>query len=611
MLKLCKRKLVHLMVTFTYFGFWNIIINTSASESLKSGNYVHGVMDLFQPPICSTSRNYCLSFTTIGEHVYLVVLDSRTTFVAWIANRDDPIANFTSNAALTLDSSGVLQIERDSGNPITLYPPSLPTYTAIILMNKTFIATLRESGNFVLQQNHTNGPKSLLWQSFDYPTDVILPGMKLGVHHKARMKWSIVSFSFPDSPSSGPFSLEWEPNVKQLVIKRKGIIYWASGQLRNNTEFENIPQSMFKYSILNNKYEKSITFKARNDQYYAPWKLTNEGVLLDGSGKYIARADKCGGHNNDGGCRKWNVLACRLNETFQFDSINTTIKYVDHFNHSVDPDFNFTISDCKAACWRNCDCVGFSTLFANGTGCYFVYEAFDNIQPGSDIFYMLNIGTNHKHPDTSLNLKGLHSKWKLIIGITVVTSFMLCGCLLCIARKRRQISLKDEKGIITEHTAHHLKTPQGFEDSNGNGTSKEYEHDLRFFGYASIMEATNGFSSKNELGKGGFGPVYKAWELWKENQSLKLLDPALYDLVVHDEVLRCIHIGLLCVEECPIHRPTMLEVLSMLTNANENLPLHKRPAFYFNDEKVITNENQKHPKIDSINAMSSSDFSAR
>jgi len=32
---------------------------------------------------------------------------------------------------------------------------------------------------------------------------------------------------------------------------------------------------------------------------------------------------------------------------------------------------------------------------------------------------------------------------------------------------------------------------------------------LKLFNYTSVMEATNGFSSENKLGQGGFGPVYK------------------------------------------------------------------------------------------------------
>ena len=45
-----------------------------------------------------------------------------------------------------------------------------------------------------------------------------------------------------------------------------------------------------------------------------------------------------------------------------------------------------------------------------------------------------------------------------------------------------------------------------------------------------------------------------------------------------DEVLRCIQIGLLCVQESAIDRPTMLTIIFMLGN-NSALPFPKQPAF--------------------------------
>jgi hypothetical protein len=33
--------------------------------------------------------------------------------------------------------------------------------------------------------------------------------------------------------------------------------------------------------------------------------------------------------------------------------------------------------------------------------------------------------------------------------------------------------------------------------------------DLKLFSYSTIIVATNGFSSENKLGQGGFGPVFK------------------------------------------------------------------------------------------------------
>jgi len=46
---------------------------------------------------------------------------------------------------------------------------------------------------------------TFLWQSFDYPTDSLLPGMKLGVNRKTGHNWSLVSWFTPSTPASGPF----------------------------------------------------------------------------------------------------------------------------------------------------------------------------------------------------------------------------------------------------------------------------------------------------------------------------------------------------------------------------------------------------------------------
>lgn len=37
-------------------------------------------------------------------------------------------------------------------------------------------------------------------------------------------------------------------------------------------------------------------------------------------------------------------------------------------------------------------------------------------------------------------------------------------------------------------------------------------HGLKVFDYALVLAASNGFSSENKLGQGGFGPVYKVIE---------------------------------------------------------------------------------------------------
>ncbi|CAI9267020.1 unnamed protein product [Lactuca saligna] len=84
-----------------------------------------------------------------------------------------------------------------------------------------------------------------------------------------------------------------------------------------------------------------------------------------------------------------------------------------------------------------------------------------------------------------------------------------------------------------------------------------------------------------------------AWEQWNEGRSLELMDPILEESCNPKEVMTCIHVGLLCVQEHAMDRPTMLEVISMLTNEKMHLPEPKRPAFYIerHDADSVRNAN--------------------
>ncbi|XP_058197242.1 G-type lectin S-receptor-like serine/threonine-protein kinase At1g11330 isoform X2 [Rhododendron vialii] len=69
------------------------------------------------------------------------------------------------------------------------------------------------------------------------------------------------------------------------------------------------------------------------------------------------------------------------------------------------------------------------------------------------------------------------------------------------------------------------------------------------------------------------------WRLWNEGNSELLIDPRITCRDFQMEILRCIHIGLLCVQEFAIERPNMSTVLSMLSSEIANLPKPKQPAF--------------------------------
>lgn len=77
-----------------------------------------------------------------------------------------------------------------------------------------------------------------------------------------------------------------------------------------------------------------------------------------------------------------------------------------------------------------------------------------------------------------------------------------------------------------------------------------------------------------------------AWELWQEGKYHEFLDPILRERYSTNEVVRCIQIGLLCVQEDVDDRPTMAMIIHMLNNHSVTLPSPLSPsAFLLRDEK--------------------------
>lgn len=71
------------------------------------------------------------------------------------------------------------------------------------------------------------------------------------------------------------------------------------------------------------------------------------------------------------------------------------------------------------------------------------------------------------------------------------------------------------------------------------------------------------------------------WNSWRQGRALDLVDPSLMSTTNSTrEMVRCIHIGLLCVQENPVDRPTMVQVGLMLTSMSLTLPVPSQPAFF-------------------------------
>ncbi|CAN0896947.1 G-type lectin S-receptor-like serine/threonine-protein kinase At4g03230 [Linum grandiflorum] len=69
------------------------------------------------------------------------------------------------------------------------------------------------------------------------------------------------------------------------------------------------------------------------------------------------------------------------------------------------------------------------------------------------------------------------------------------------------------------------------------------------------------------------------WGYWREEKAMEVMDQSLSETCVAHELLRCVNVALLCVQEDPNDRPTMANVLFMLGSDAASLGRPKEPAF--------------------------------
>ncbi|TMW90085.1 hypothetical protein EJD97_016217 [Solanum chilense] len=70
-----------------------------------------------------------------------------------------------------------------------------------------------------------------------------------------------------------------------------------------------------------------------------------------------------------------------------------------------------------------------------------------------------------------------------------------------------------------------------------------------------------------------------AWRLWMEDRALDMMDQTIVDTFEDKEVIKCVNVALLCVQEDPGDRPTMSNVVVMLGGESMTLPRPSQPHF--------------------------------
>ncbi|CAN6330813.1 unnamed protein product [Urochloa humidicola] len=96
-----------------------------------------------------------------------------------------------------------------------------------------------------------------------------------------------------------------------------------------------------------------------------------------------------------------------------------------------------------------------------------------------------------------------------------------------------------------------------------------------------LLEIISGKRNSGFYHCGGFFNLLGyAWQLWKDETWLDLVAPSLVSEGSMMEIKKCIKIALLCVQENAADRPTMSDVVTMLSSESLPLPEPKQPAFF-------------------------------
>ncbi|KAG5255283.1 G-type lectin S-receptor serine/threonine-protein kinase [Salix suchowensis] len=437
----------------------------------------------FSSRLVSKNKLFTLEFVRLGSAEsnasYLgICYQNDSGHPIWIANRDKPIA----------DNSGVLEIDGDSGTmKVTYSGGDLVDFYSSQSPTSKLTATLEDSGNFVLKDANSRSDR-ILWQSFDDPTDTFLPGMKLGINHRTGHTRSLTSWMSDLVPAPGAFTLEWERDGQELVIKRRAEIYWRSGPLTSNGSFEAYRlNSRLDYSFLNvsNIDEDYFMFTAARNKLTPPetgfskWLLQFDGELEEQSNGQTFGGKLCNGNNIEMGCVKWDIEpTCRSRDRYELRACDFLVEGGQPIpNYSA----SLSISDCKEICWKDCRCAGINIegVNANNTGCTFWYGNFTK------------------------DLSAMKSGERIWIWIVVSVAFVLLMALAGISWYRRRQRLRAEKYL------NELMTLDATNDTHELESDGNKGHNLKVYRVATIMAATNSFSAKNKLGQGGFGSVYK------------------------------------------------------------------------------------------------------
>ena len=322
--------------------------------------------------------------------------------IVWVANRQSPV--IYSPGSLTITNHGTLTI---IDNDSTLIWSSDSTTIA------NPIAQLLDSGNFVVRQAQKNNSVPLAWQSFDHPTDTLLPGMKLGWDLTRGLNRNLTSWVSQADPSPGSYTLAMDFHGDPQIFLWAGPTWQWRGGPWNGLMLSGIPEmltvSMVTYNFVKNRDEVYYTFNMQDSSIITRLVVNQMGsvqrlVWVEQSKTWnlfwSAPKDQCDlspcGPFSLCNINTFPICDCLsgykpqspANRTLtdgsdgcirrtQFDCSNGTdgfvkvsgVKLPDTSSSTVH--MSLGLDECKAACLKSCSCTAYASanISDSGSGC--------------------------------------------------------------------------------------------------------------------------------------------------------------------------------------------------------------------------------------------------
>ncbi|PON79924.1 S-receptor-like serine/threonine-protein kinase [Trema orientale] len=451
--------------------------------------------------------------------------------VVWVANRDHPI-NDTSGV-LTINGYGNLVLF--GGNNSDALPVwSTSINGTVTASHGSISAQLLDTGNLVLVEENSNGTP--LWQSFDYPTDTLLPGMKLGLNRRTGLQWFITSWKSQDDPGTGDYSYKIDlAGSPQFFLFKNLTKIWRSSPWPYRSEPSTQLVDANIYSYVDNQEEVYYTVFPTKPSTLIRTVVNNTGSLqlLEWSqynfrwDEFWAtpeyRCDAYGGcginskcspdninrfmceclpgfepesptnwnqRNGSDGCVRKRVTSsmswCQNGEGFLTVA---RVKRPDTSKAALWWETRVSGRECEEACLRNCSCTAFMSIESNEgqIGCFTWYGELMDIVEYTDFGLDLYIRADSKYLAENpgkgkgfLRQKGMRA----VLISSVALSLLLSVAFAYWWLKKKQ------------------KTKHEHDERRG-------DPNLPFFHLSTIIAATDNFSLANKLGQGGFGPVHE------------------------------------------------------------------------------------------------------